>query len=194
MTDATAELTDAADADGGSDGNDAPKKKGLGLVGILLIVLLALVAAGGGFAVSSMGLIGGGGHADGGDGDAGDGAAEGDAHADDHGDAHADAGPGTDAVFVSMPPTTVSIGSGGRDRQLRMKLILESDGAHSLEVEGMMPRLQDAMLSYMRAIDPSLLEDPAALLRLRAQMLRRARLVAGEDAVANLLIVDFVLN
>jgi len=48
--------------------------------------------------------------------------------------------------------------------------------------------------TYLRAIDPSDLEDPTALLRLRAQLLRRLQMVAGEDLVNDFLITEFILN
>ena len=38
------------------------------------------------------------------------------------------------------------------------------------------------------------IEDPAALARLRAQMLRRIQVVTGEGQVRDLLITEFVLN
>jgi len=38
------------------------------------------------------------------------------------------------------------------------------------------------------------LEDPLALVRLRAQMLRRVQMVTGEGRVRDLLITEFVIN
>ena len=38
------------------------------------------------------------------------------------------------------------------------------------------------------------LEDPAALVRLRAQILRRLQIVTGEGRVRDLLVTEFVLN
>ncbi len=48
--------------------------------------------------------------------------------------------------------------------------------------------------SYLRAVEVRQLEDPSALLRLRAQMLRRVQIVTGEGRVRDLLISEFVLN
>ena len=47
---------------------------------------------------------------------------------------------------------------------------------------------------YLRAVDVEDIEDPSSLVRLRAQMLRRIQIVVGQDAVSDLLIIEFVLN
>jgi flagellar FliL protein len=57
-----------------------------------------------------------------------------------------------------------------------------------------MPRVLDVLNSYLRAVEVAELEDPAALVTLRAQMLRRIQLVTGPDRVRDVLITEFVLN
>jgi flagellar FliL protein len=47
---------------------------------------------------------------------------------------------------------------------------------------------------YLRAVETSDLENPAALVRLKAQMLRRIQIVTGEGRVRDLLVSEFVLN
>lgn len=47
---------------------------------------------------------------------------------------------------------------------------------------------------YLRAIAVSEIEDPAGLVRLRAQLLRRIQIVTGEGRVRDLLVTEFVLN
>ena len=56
------------------------------------------------------------------------------------------------------------------------------------------PRILDVLNGYLRAVEVAELEDPSALVRLRAQMLRRIQVVAGEGRVNDLLISEFVLN
>ena len=56
------------------------------------------------------------------------------------------------------------------------------------------PRVMDVLNGFLRAVEVQELEDPAALIRLRAQMLRRIQIVVGEGRVNDLLIVEFVLN
>ena len=58
----------------------------------------------------------------------------------------------------------------------------------------LLPRIVDVMNGYLRALDAAELENPAALVRLRAQMLRRIQIVTGEGRVRDLLITEFVLN
>jgi flagellar FliL protein len=50
------------------------------------------------------------------------------------------------------------------------------------------------MNGYLRAIDPAELDEPATLLRIRAQLLRRIQLVTGDGRVRDLLVTEFVLN
>jgi len=61
-------------------------------------------------------------------------------------------------------------------------------------VQALMPRIMDVLNIYLRALDPPELEEPAALLRLRAQMLRRVQIVTGPGLVNDLLIIEFVFN
>ena len=62
------------------------------------------------------------------------------------------------------------------------------------EVTLLMPRVLDVLNSYLRAVDPASFDDPGAMTRLRAQMLRRIQIVTGEGRVRDLLITEFVLN
>ena len=57
-----------------------------------------------------------------------------------------------------------------------------------------MPRVLDVLNTYLRAVEVRDLEEPAALARLRAQMLRRVQVVTGEGRVRDLLVTEFVLN
>jgi len=57
-----------------------------------------------------------------------------------------------------------------------------------------MPRILDVLNSYLRAVAITDLEDPTAMARLRAQMLRRVQIVTGEGRVRDLLVTEFVLN
>jgi flagellar FliL protein len=88
----------------------------------------------------------------------------------------------------------ISIGRGGLARHLRFEAQLEVDPARASEVTTLMPRVVDVLNGYLRAVDVSDLEDPASLVRLRAQMLRRVQIVTGEGAVRDLLVMEFVVN
>ena len=153
--------------------DDAPPKKG-SKKGLLLGLVLALVLGGGGFYATWSGLILGGSKTD----------------------EHADQGPSPlpDIAFIPVDPVTISLGPAARTSQLRMQSQLEVEKAYSADVTLLMPRILDVLNSYLRAVDVAEIEDPAALVRLRAQMLRRVQMVVGDGRVRDLLITEFVVN
>jgi flagellar FliL protein len=97
-------------------------------------------------------------------------------------------------VFLPVTPMVISIGRGGLTRHLRFEAQLEVDPLKAQDVALLMPRVVDVLNGFLRAVDVTDLEDPAALLRLRAQMLRRVQIVTGEGAVRDLLVMEFVVN
>lgn len=96
--------------------------------------------------------------------------------------------------FVALDPMVVTLGPASGNRHLRFTSQLEVDEVHQADVEMLKPRVIDVLNSYLRALEARDLEDPSALTRLRAQMLRRIQLVTGEGRVKDLLIMEFVLN
>lgn len=96
--------------------------------------------------------------------------------------------------FVPVQPLVVNIGTGGKQRHLRFQAQLEVKAGTEAEVTKMLPRVVDVLNSYLRAVETSELEQRTALVRLRAQMLRRVQIVTGEGRVRDLLIMEFVLN
>ena len=163
-----------------------PKKSKLP---VLIGLVLALVLGGGGFYAVRSGLLGGSGA--GGHGPAaagGHGAEAGGA------DGHGGAGPMPAVAFVALQPLLVSLNHTDPPRQLRFEATLEVAPDHAGEVESLMPRIMDVMNSYLRAVEMEDLRDPAALLRFRAQMLRRVQVVTGEGRVEDLLVTSFLVN
>lgn len=151
----------------------APKRSGKGLlVGLILAVLLG---AGAFYAVWS-GLILG----------------PDSAHADELQSVPQAALP--DVLFLPVQPLVINLGGQGENRHLRFQAQLEVNKLAIDDVTLMLPRVVDVLNGYLRAIDISELENPAALVRLRAQMLRRIQVVTGEGRVRDLLIMEFVLN
>ncbi|SDE41010.1 flagellar FliL protein [Salipiger thiooxidans] len=185
-------MTDAAADVPGED--EEPKKKSSKLP-LIIGVVLALVGGGGGFYAAFSGLLpfgGGGDHTAPADGH-GDTAAAGahDPHAaDDHGAPLPDA----NVAFIEMPQMIISMGPSSDMHHLRFLASLEVPPSHMAEVESLKPRVVDVLNNYLRALHPSDIEAPGALIRIRSQMLRRVQLVAGEDRVRDLLIMEFVLN
>lgn len=98
-----------------------------------------------------------------------------------------------DVAFVPVDPMVISLGSSAA-RHLRFQAQLEVGALHEVEVIKLMPRVVDVLNSYLRALEPEDLEANSALIRLRAQMLRRVQIVTGGDRVRDLLIMEFVLN
>lgn len=155
---------------------EAPKKKSK--IGLLIGLVLALVLGGGGFFAVYSGMLFA--------------AVEG----------SADAGHGGDVIvdelapvsFVPLEPLVISIGRGANARHLRFRAELEVTPGVEADVTKLIPRVMDVLNSYLRAVEVTDLEDPSALVALRAQMLRRIQLVIGEGRVRDLLIMEFVLS
>lgn len=149
----------------------APKKSKKPL---MIGLVLALLLGGGGFYATWSGLIL--------------------APAAEHAAAGEEVGPLPDIAFVPVDPLTISLGSAADNRHLRFASQLEVSGAHVADVTLLLPRITDVLNGYLRALDPVEFDDPAALVRMRAQMLRRIQIVTGEGRVRDLLVTEFVLN
>ncbi len=98
------------------------------------------------------------------------------------------------ATFLVMEPMVVSISPIGRSKHLKISLVLETDddGAAELNEHGFY--VQDVLNTFLRSVDSQVLEDPAAMSRLRAQLLRRVRAIVPDADVRNVLITEFVLT
>lgn len=112
--------------------------------------------------------------------------------------AAAAAHPPTDAAapaqFVQIDPILVSLGGGSTLRQVQFVAQLEIAPGTAETVAGLQPRIRDVLATYLRAVQPSDIDDPAALLRMRAQMLRRIQVVTGEGVARDLLVSEFVVR
>jgi flagellar protein FliL len=97
-------------------------------------------------------------------------------------------------AFVPLDPIMVSLPKTASARHLRFTGTLEVTPGKAEAVGLLMPRIQDVINTYLRAVDVADIEDPAASARLRAQMLRRIQVVTGDGAVRDLLVTEFVLN
>ena len=140
---------------------------------VILGLVLALVLGGGGFYATFTGLI---------------------LSPAGHGSEGGAVGSLPDIAFVPVPPVVVSLGPGAGSRHLRFAAQLETAGAHQGDVTLLLPRILDVMNGYLRAVAVAELDNPAALVRIRAHLLRRIQIVTGEGRVRDLLITEFVLN
>lgn len=99
-----------------------------------------------------------------------------------------------DIAYVAVDPLVISLGGTTAVKHLKFRAQLEVPAEAEAEVGKVLPRVVDVLNSYLRALQPSDLEDPSALSRLRSQMLRRVQVVTGADKVNDLLIMEFVLT
>lgn len=153
---------------------DAEPKKKKSKLPLLIGLVLALALGGGGFYATYSGLLFG--HAE-------------EAHA-----AEEKPDPLPEIAFVAIEPVVVSLGPDSSSQHLKFTAQLEVSKAYADEVGILMPRILDVLNSYLRAVAVADLEDPSAMARLRAQMLRRVQIVTGEGRVRDLLVTEFVLN
>jgi flagellar FliL protein len=153
---------------------DAEPKKKTSKLPILIGLVLAVLLGGGGFYATYSGLLFG---------------QESEAHA-----AEEKPDPLPEIAFVAIEPIVVSLGPGSSSEHLRFTAQLEVAKSYADEVGLLMPRILDVLNGYLRAVEVAELEDPSAMARLRAQMLRRVQIVTGEGRVRDLLVTEFVLN
>jgi flagellar FliL protein len=99
-----------------------------------------------------------------------------------------------DIAYVPLEPVIVSLDGHEAIRHLRFTAQLEVPSAHVADVTLLQPRVLDVLNTYLRAVDAKQFEDAAALITLRAQILRRIQLVVGEGRVRDVLITEFVIN
>lgn len=163
MTDATAE-----------DVEETPKPKGKPFI---LLGLMALLGAGGGFGAAFMGVIPG----------LSQPAVE-------EVEAKPDLSAITNHAYVSVPVMTLSLTGSSEFRLLRIMAELEVHPEAETAVADVMPRIMDVMNSYLRALDTEEVVAPYALQDVRRQLLRRVQVVTGPDMVNDLLITEFLLN
>lgn len=97
-------------------------------------------------------------------------------------------------AFVELDPLTVSLGPQASARHLRVGLVLEVEPGAEALVEAALPQVRAGLARFLRAVDERDFETPGLMLRLQAQMARRARLAGPPGAVSALLIQDFVLK
>ncbi len=97
-----------------------------------------------------------------------------------------------DMETVTLSQITVSIGQ--NKQVLRIGITLEAPPESIAYISPDDPRLRDAFMGYLRAIDVQQLQDAAFMVQLRAQLLRRAKLVLGPENVYGVLITDFLVR
>lgn len=161
-----------------ADDSSSEENKGSKLP--LLIGLVAiLLGAGGGFMAVQNGFIG---------------VAEADAMPAAESNPTAPSSEIADLAFVALDPMVISFSEGSSRRLLRFVGVLEVVPSAIEEVETLKPRIMDILNGFLTALDIEDLEEPAALLKIQSHLFHRVRIVAGEDRINDLLVVEFVIN
>ncbi len=164
----------AGEATSESGPEEETPKKG-SKIPLILGILLALMGGAGGFFAVQQGMIGG-------------------ASKEDHAESQAFVEDMPELAFVPLETLVINLPASSDAQHLLFTAQLEVNPAYASEVSSLLPRIVDVLNGYLRAVKVSELENPTALIRLRAQMLRRVQVVVGEGRVNDLLIMEFVLN
>lgn len=96
--------------------------------------------------------------------------------------------------FFALDPIVVAIRASDKYRMLRFSGQLQISPEYMTEAEVLKPRIIDVMNTYLNALRADQFEDPIAMIKLRAQLLRRIQIVTGKDNVQDLLIREFILQ
>ncbi|MCA0964113.1 flagellar basal body-associated protein FliL [Salipiger bermudensis] len=192
------------DSTGTSQDAKTPKKKTL--LRVLALLLLCVAALAGGFVASvgpqgALKLVGLAGESK------DDAAASDEAAADGHGDGHGAAAsshaglPGEHIVVTPFQEIIVNITATtatGRQttRFLKLNLALAYDtrisGAENIESRKLF--LRDSFQEYLRQLNENDLQGSIGLVRLKSELLRRARAISDSDAPQEFLIADLIVQ
>lgn len=96
--------------------------------------------------------------------------------------------------YYAIPHLVVSIRPGGAARHLKLSLAIETSVDSEAAFLERSLRIRDALNTYLRAVEPSVVEDPSAMARLRAQIKRRIEFAAAPAPVHAVLITEFILS
>lgn len=97
-----------------------------------------------------------------------------------------------DPEFVALNPFTISLDGGNSLLKIGITLEVSEEAAYDIDPND--PQLRDAFTGYLRALKPDQIRDAAYMAQMRAQLVRRARLILGTDAVFGILITDFLVQ
>lgn len=99
-----------------------------------------------------------------------------------------------DVAFVTVPTLIVTLPPEAENSHLRFSAKIEVPSEYQSDVEFLMPRIQDLMNGYLRALKAEDIEGPGAIFRLRLQLFRRVLMVVGTDRANGLLVTEFILK
>ena len=94
--------------------------------------------------------------------------------------------------YLELTPLTVSLQK--NSRVLKIGITLEVLSGEEEYIDPNDPKIRDAFMGYLRALRLEQIEDAAFMAQMRAQLLRRAQLILGQDKVHGILITDFLVR
>lgn len=97
-----------------------------------------------------------------------------------------------DTNYLELTPLTVSLQR--NSRVLKIGITLEVQSGEEEAIDPNDPKIRDAFMGYLRALRLDQIEDAAFMAQMRAQLLRRAQLILGQDKVHGILITDFLVR
>ncbi|NNC37683.1 MAG: flagellar basal body-associated FliL family protein [Acidimicrobiales bacterium] len=95
-------------------------------------------------------------------------------------------------IYVKLDDIALTLAS--LDRMLKIGITLEAIDSEDLYIDPSDPVLRDAFTGYLRSLRTEQIEDVTFMVQLRKQLLRRAQLVIGTDAIQGVLITDFLVR
>ncbi|WP_108258278.1 flagellar basal body-associated FliL family protein [Mangrovicoccus ximenensis] len=100
---------------------------------------------------------------------------------------------GITTEFFPLNSLQISFGSNSTEKQVRFEGYIEISSAHIQEVQRQVPRIDDALNTYLRSLALEDFNEPGSIFKIKLQMLRRIQLIIGEDIVKDLLISKFLI-
>ncbi len=104
--------------------------------------------------------------------------------------------PAPGPIFADLPEMSVTLPNGGQARQLRIRISLEllQTTPQPLPAAAVLsPKVYDALLTYLRTLTDSEVDNSLAIDRIRGDLYRRLTLVLGPNVVRDVLITSLVV-
>ena len=101
------------------------------------------------------------------------------------------------SVFYTLPEFLVNLNSNGKANATFLKATVILEVAHKEDIskiEGNLPRLLDAVNTYLRELRPSDLAGSAGIQRLREEILLRANKTMGDVKINDVLFKEIIVN
>ncbi|WP_029011649.1 flagellar basal body-associated FliL family protein [Niveispirillum irakense] len=96
--------------------------------------------------------------------------------------------------FIVLPELTVNLRPTAAVKLMKIGVTLSTDGEHRAALAALEPVLVDGMQQYLRTLDENDLEGRTGVETLRAELLRRIRLMADPVPVESVLLRTLILQ